>query len=417
MMNRKKVLMICYYFPPIVTSGVARSFEFAKLLPNFGWEPLVLTVRHSKDPWVEDSLGGDPKGIRVQRTLEWNLAGLADFLHGCCSRVARLFGKSLTNNLFREYLCVPDSQIAWFSTIRARRLARECDLIYVSCSPFSSSVSGAIVKRLTGRPLVVDFRDAWSLNPYAHFGPLQRAIITCLERIVLSACDALIVNTDGAARLYATAYPEYQEKIVTISNGYDVLTPVDRGTMGGDFQIMHVGSFYGSRTPDALLECLAQVNKDDIVFVQVGGSFDSYERFKQEVNIEIVPPVPREKALELMREASLLYLKQGWEPGVSEYIAVGAKTYEYLATGLPILAEVPPGDNAELVKKYASAGYVVTSNSRAELRHAVERAYDARSRASVAIHPEFAKRFSRRELTRKLATVFDRLAASPDDEK
>jgi len=124
MMNRKKVLMICYYFPPIVTSGVARSFEFAKLLPNFGWEPLVLTVRHSKDPWVEASLGADPKGIRVERTLEWNLAGFADFLHGCCSRVARLFGKSLKHNLFREYLCIPDSQIAWFSTIPARRSAR-----------------------------------------------------------------------------------------------------------------------------------------------------------------------------------------------------------------------------------------------------------------------------------------------------
>ena len=151
----KKVLMICYYFPPIVTSGVTRSFEFAKLLPHFGWEPLVLTVKHSRDPWVEASLGGDPKGIRVERTLEWNLAGLADFLHGCCCRVARLFGKNLTQNIFRDYLCIPDSQIAWFSTMAARRFARECELIYVSCSPFSSSVSAAIVKRLTGRPLVV----------------------------------------------------------------------------------------------------------------------------------------------------------------------------------------------------------------------------------------------------------------------
>ena len=411
MMNRKKVLMICYYFPPIVTSGVARSFEFAKLLPNFGWEPLVLTVRHSKDPWVEDSLGGDPKGIRVQRTLEWNLAGLADFLHGCCSRVARLFGKNLTHNLFREFLCIPDSQIAWFSTIRARRLARECELIYVSCSPFSSSVSGAIVKRLTGRPLVVDFRDAWSLNPHTPFRRLQRAMVNRFERFVLGACDALIVNTDGAARLYATAYPEHREKIVTIPNGYDALTPVDRRTTGGDFQIMHVGSFYGSRTPDALLECLAEMGRDDIVFVQVGGSFDSYERFKERVKIKIVPPLPREAALELMREASLLYVKQGWEPGVSEYIAVGAKTYEYLATGLPILAEVPPGDNAELVQKYALAGYVVTSNTRADLRHAVERAYDARSRASVAIHPEFEKKLSRRDLTRQLATLFDKVSA------
>ena len=403
--------MICYYFPPIVTSGVARSFEFAKLLPNFGWEPLVLTVRHSKDPWVEASLGADPKGIRVERTLEWNLAGLADFLHGCCSRVARFFGKNLTRNLFREFLCIPDSQIAWFSTIRARKLARECELIYVSCSPFSSSVSGAIVKRLTGRPLVVDFRDAWSLNPHTRFSRLQRAMINRFERFVLSACDALIVNTDGAARLYATAYPEHREKIVTIPNGYDVLTPVDRRATAGDFQIMHVGTFYGSRNPDALLECLAEMGRDDIVFVQVGGSFDSYERFKERVKIKIVPPLPREAALELMREASLLYVKQGWEPGVSEYIAVGAKTYEYLATGLPILAEAPPGDNVELVQKYASAGYVVTSNKRAELRHAVERAYEVRSRASVQIHPKFAEKFSRRELTRQLATLFDKVTA------
>jgi len=410
-MMKRKVLMICYYFPPIVTSGVARSLEFAKLLPQFGWEPLVLTVKHSKDRWVEASLGGDPKGIRVERTLEWNLAGLADFLHGCCCRVARLFGKSLTHNLFREYLCIPDSQIAWFSTLPARRSARECDLIYVSCSPFSSSVSAAIVKRLTGRPLVVDFRDAWSLNPHTHLRPLHRAIISRFESFVLSACDALIVNTNGAARLYATAYPEHREKIVTIPNGYDVLTPVDRRAIEGDFQIMHVGTFYGSRNPDALLECLAEMGRDDIVFVQIGGSFQSYEHFKERVRIKIVPPLPRERALELMREASLLYLKQGWEPGMSEYIAVGAKTYEYLATGLPILAEVPPGDNAELVRKYASAGYVVTSNTCADLRHAVERAYDARSRASVAIHPEFLKKFSRRELTRQLAVLFDRVTA------
>ena len=407
----KKVLMICYYFPPIVTSGVARSVEFAKLLPHFGWEPLVLTVRQSKDPWVRSIPGEDSKGIRVERTLEWNLAGLADFLHSCCSRAARLFGKSLTHNLFREYLCIPDSQIAWFSTIPARKSARECDLIYVSCSPFSSSVSAAIVKRLTGRRLVVDFRDAWSLNPHTDPSRLIRAMIDRCERFVLGACDALIVNTDGAARLYATAYPEHREKIVTIPNGYDVLTPVDRRPTEGDFQIMHVGTFYGSRNPDALLECLAEMQRDDIVFVQIGGSLQSYEQFKKRVRIKILPRLPRERALELMREASLLYLKQGWEPGVSEHIAVGAKTYEYLATGLPILAEAPPGDNAELVRKYASTGYVVTSNIRADLRHAVERAYEARSRASVAIHPEFAKKFSRRELTMQLATLFDKATA------
>src|SRR5436309_2463831 len=58
----KKVLMICYYFPPIVASGVARSLEFAKLLPHSGWEPLVLTVRHPRIPGSRLTLGGIQQG-------------------------------------------------------------------------------------------------------------------------------------------------------------------------------------------------------------------------------------------------------------------------------------------------------------------------------------------------------------------
>ena len=404
----KKVLMICYYFPPIVTSGVTRSLEFAKLLPRFGWEPVVLSVRHSKDPWISPVRDECPSDIRVERTYEWNLAGTAEFLHGCCCRVARMINKELTRNVFRDYLCFPDSQIAWFSTLRARRLARESDLVYVSCSPFSSSVSATIVKWLTKRPLAVDFRDAWSLNPHIRFSGVRRVVVNILERMVVGACDVLIVNTDGAARLYASTYPKHRDKIVAIPNGYDLLTPVTEPNTEGEFRIMHVGSFYGTRNPDALLECLAKSKRNDIVFIQVGNRFDSYERFKNVVKIRLVPPVSREQALQLMQSASLLYLKQGWEYGVSDYIAVGAKTFEYLATGLPILAEVPPGDNAELVKRYASFSCVVTSKSQADLSHAVERAYAARTQKN-AIHPEFAQKFSRRELTRQLASLLDRL--------
>jgi glycosyltransferase involved in cell wall biosynthesis len=401
----KTVLMICYYFPPIVTSGVARSLEFAKLLPDFGWKPLVLTVKQSKDPWIAPNLGENLTGIRVERTLEWNLAGLADFLHGACRRIARLVGKNLDVNLFRRYLCFPDPQIAWFSTLPALRLARECDLIYVSCTPFSSAVSAALAKRLTGRPLVVDFRDMWSPDYQSDAPRLQRVLVPRFERFFLDTCDALIVNTDGAARLYAELYPEHRHKVVAIPNAYDALTPVEPVSAGGDFQIMHVGSFYGSRNPDELLECLAAMNRPDILFVQVGGSFASYERFKDRVRIRVLPPLPRKEAIELMHEASLLYLRQA----TSDHLAIAAKTYEYLATGLPVLAEVPPGDNADIVRNYASTAYLVTSGNRADLRKAVEKAYAARSRTRAAILPEFAEKFSRRTLTRQLSAVFDRV--------
>ena len=42
----KKVLMITYNFPPIVTVGAIRPVKFAKYLPKFGWTPVILTIKH-----------------------------------------------------------------------------------------------------------------------------------------------------------------------------------------------------------------------------------------------------------------------------------------------------------------------------------------------------------------------------------
>ncbi|MBP9970050.1 MAG: glycosyl transferase family 1, partial [Paludibacteraceae bacterium] len=44
----KKILIISYYFPPSGGSGVQRWLKFVKYLPEFGYEPIVLTV----DPTV-----------------------------------------------------------------------------------------------------------------------------------------------------------------------------------------------------------------------------------------------------------------------------------------------------------------------------------------------------------------------------
>ena len=39
------VLMLCYHFPPVSAAGTQRNVAFARLLPRFGWKPIVLTVR------------------------------------------------------------------------------------------------------------------------------------------------------------------------------------------------------------------------------------------------------------------------------------------------------------------------------------------------------------------------------------
>ena len=46
----KKVLIISYYFPPDPTIGSLRIKGLAKYLPEFGWEPIILTKNLPDDP-------------------------------------------------------------------------------------------------------------------------------------------------------------------------------------------------------------------------------------------------------------------------------------------------------------------------------------------------------------------------------
>ncbi len=406
----KRVLIIAYYFPPIIASGTNRTLAFTLNLKQFNWEPLVLSVQDAKDPWVK--LGATiPEGIVIYRTREFDLAKIVDFFHGIVSRIFSFFRKDLNTNYFREILCIPDTQIAWFSTLKGINLAKTSDLIYATCSPFSSAVSSCLIKLFSKKPLVLDFRDAWTLNPHIKHSHFHTLVISIMEKFCIKFADHIILNTAGALKLYQQTYPEYAKKFSCIPNGYDQLTPVKKTKAeSGKFRILHLGNFYGTRSPKMLLEALAEINNPDIIFRQVGGDFEELEKYKGKVSIELTPTVPRAKALELMQGASLLYLKQGFETGIKNNIAIAAKTYEYLATGIPILAELPEGDNAEIIKEYSDNSYLITSEDKNKIKESILAAYNKRDQTQFSIKESFIRDFDRGNLTKKLAKIFSDLS-------
>ena len=143
--------------------------------------------------------------------------------------------------------------------------------------------------------------------------------------------------------------------------------------------------------------------------------FDSYNQFKDAVSIRVIDRVAHAEALELMQSASVLYLCQGWEEGITDYIAVASKTYEYLATGLPILADCPPGDNADIVKQYASRAWVLTSRNVGEMETAVLEAHASHRTYVPEVTSGFVEAFSRERLAGQLAGVLERVA--PDSRR
>ena len=65
----RRVLFVSYYFPPIGGIGTERPLAFARLLPEFGWEPVVLTPSESTIRVLTAGKGMEiPEGLEVRRT-------------------------------------------------------------------------------------------------------------------------------------------------------------------------------------------------------------------------------------------------------------------------------------------------------------------------------------------------------------
>jgi glycosyltransferase involved in cell wall biosynthesis len=394
--------MLCYFFPPINTSGTVRNEAFARMLPRFGWEPTVLTVDEPKDSWAVLALDAKiPEEVRVVRTGEWNVTRVVDLMDAVYDRLLGTHGAR-----FRDIFCVPDPQLAWAPLRQAREMASEHDAIYVSASPFSSALWGAWLKNKTGKPLIADFRDPWSLNPYARHTGWHRRIAAKQERWVLERSDAVVVNTEGTRKLYMDHYPEFSRKFVWIPNGFDRLNPARHPNSRRPFRVMHFGCFYGSRNPSRLLRAMKELPELPMEFIQVGPG-NGIEG--QDPRVRVIPTISHAKAQKLMRYASALYLRQGEPENGAAAVSVGAKTYEYLATGLPVIAECPEGDNVDIVRRYATTSYVITDGSVGKIKSALQHAYEQHLHRTPELKDEYVEDFSRERQVHRLAQLLNRV--------
>ena len=84
------ILMLSYYFIPDGGAGVLRFLRFVKYLPQFGWEPIVLTVNKSdyskKDPGLIKYLN---KNTIVAKTYCFNYKDLVSKIINSLSKKKR----------------------------------------------------------------------------------------------------------------------------------------------------------------------------------------------------------------------------------------------------------------------------------------------------------------------------------------
>ena len=146
----KKVLIVTYYWPPAGGAGVQRWLKFSKYLPQFGWEPVILTINPdsatfpSLDPSLQNEI---PEGLKVFKTksTDWFRLYSKDKTKVPSAGFAQNEDDSLRGKLFRFIrgnFFIPDPRRGWnrFAVKEALNIIRKENIsIVITTSPPHSS--------------------------------------------------------------------------------------------------------------------------------------------------------------------------------------------------------------------------------------------------------------------------------------
>ena len=421
-----KVLMLCYYYPPLTEVGCKRSVAFSKYFKKHGWEPFVLSVKNPDKSYCRLGDDSPPEGVRVEYTSSIiNLYWIVSTADAILKRFFGLFGIRLKTNYFYNFLCIPDHFWGWIplTVIRGRRIVNEknIQLIYVSCTPHSSAISGILLKWLTGKPLVVDYRDPYHVDSNKIGGSrsfrvrgFRGSIDRRIQHYFLRKADSVIVNNEETAKIYSEEYPEVKSKIFSVHNGFDSdFTPDRNLEKYRKFTITYMGNFYSKNiNPDLVFDAISlldqeeKITSDNFQFLFYGeGMYEILEIAKKCNVAKYVSAnswIPYTDALQVLTRSHLQLLRI-LKPMIS------TKLFEGIPLNVPFLATIPSGEVEEIINTYSPSSLIVTTTSARDVADAISKAISMYERHEVEDNhiEQYLEHFSRETLTLKLMGIIE----------
>ena len=415
----KRLLLVACYFPPVGGGGVQRPLKFSKYLPQFGWQPVVLSAHPGDIVFPRDSslLADIPPQARICRT---RLVGL----NGWYARFQKCRLSTRPLGLFERLCLLPDKYVGWlpFALPRADKIARKLkpDAVLTTGPPHSAHLIGLFLKRRYGINWITDFRDPWTQNTrFRPASPLHRRMLEALEKHTLNACDAVIANTDRNRKNLVQKFGIDPGRVAVITNGFDpddfaALQPSQNGRKV--FTVRFLGTLYDSYNLHPLFQAVKSLhNQGKPVRIECYGSVPAPKKrvleaevsaLKLQGHIRFYGYVPHDRSLNLLWNADLLLLmlpernSRHWIPG---------KLFEYLAAPAPVLAIVPdPGSAADILRE-TEAGTPVP-NTPERIARTISDYYTRWQKGEPLIvkNPVRIASYDRRNLTRQLADLLDR---------
>jgi glycosyltransferase involved in cell wall biosynthesis len=439
-----RVLHLAHHYPPI-GGVVGRNLDLSRYLPEFGYEPTILTgPLDSAGRWgwapEDEALARRAEGAEIVR-VPGPVPGPA---RGKKAAIAR-------------WLERPTPRARWWIDGAARtgeQITGRFDLILANLLPLETAFAASRLSRLLGVPWVADLDDPWAIDE-------MRVAPTALNyrvdlhkmRSGLSTASALVMSCDEAAVRLRRVLPDLTDRpIVPVPHGFNREDYLGERRARSDdaFRIVHTGSLHTqlglehrtterarkllggtsvgvdihTRSHVYLLQAIERLQASDpalagrIELHLVGGLSPADQAVIERYDcVRTYGHLSHPETVAMARSADLLFLPMHELPPGQRAGIVPCKSYEYLAAERPILAAVPDGDCRDLLGQTERASLVRPSDVAgiaAALRErmlAPERGVGEDGLDSALLAP-----YERREMSRRIAGVMDQIlgARSPE---
>lgn len=469
MSEPRTLLVIAGEFPPLKTIGRIRTVKFVEQLRQYGWRSIVITLQpNGTEPNYDPSLSAEiTDGVEVIRLP------LRDIEAEIANAVKRLMGRSpvpvsapagagvpgggrapapvstqaqgglmdrahaLTRWLLRNFVHVPDDYRPWATAVveAARPLCKagRIDAIYTTLPPFASMFAGHALRKETGIPWLVDYRDLWFGDVLREWVPGWRKKLEFrMEKRLLSEADVVITVSEPKTTYMQRLHPDLKARWETLTNGYDTELYGDRQRTrpftGETVEFVYTGRLFKNRRGHAFAEALGRIHRSDPALAArarvriLGGVEPSirerYDRILADYGIahlyDFAGDVSYAEAMNAQVNCDYLLLIV--DTGETSDGVIPGKLFEYVSVRRPIFALCDPGATQQIIER-ARLGKAVPAES-VEACEAMLREWLARPvPETVDSDDAYLAQFDRKAITARFARLLDEVVEAARKER
>ena len=434
MNDRKKVLIVTYYWPPAGGISLLRCLKFAKYLRDFGWEPVVYTAKDAQYPYFDESNFKDiPDHITVLKRPILEPFGIFKKLSG------RKKEDSLNNIIhvrdkksrwiddlaiwIRGNLFIPDARALWIRP-SVRYLSRylkqnRVDAVLSDGPPHTNTMIALHLSKKLGIPFLADFQDPWTQVDYY---PLMKLTSWAdkkhrrMEQEVFRQADKITIASQVwkqdleaiGARNVDVVYWGYDE-----DDFADI--PVSEETR--KFTITHAGLMGIDRLPEVLFRVLSEICSENKEFrkqlrLQFPGQLDyavieSLHKYELHQYLAEQGFKKRPVVLEMLCNSSMLLLLLNKASNASG--RVPGKFFEYLRARRPILCLGPRKGDVGTIISETESGKVLPYTEETQIKDFIMENFEAFQKQQYITPKGKISTYSVKNQTAKVAGFLDEI--------